>query len=143
MITSTRNHTEHQSKQPSIFLAGSMPTHGTANWRKQVEEVAGNHYQLFDPTHPNHDQLNDADMLKHIQWEWKGLKMADKILFNFLPNAKSPISLIELGMSISSGKAIVVCPKEFYKWQYIDALCKETSTPIFSTLDEALNTIIY
>lgn len=143
VITSDKQLAQITLEKPSIFLAGSMPVGGESNWRRVVVDALGDQYQLFDPTHPNHDKLNDSDMREHIKWEWEALKRSDYVLFNFLPNATSPISLLELGMYISSGKAIVVCPKEFYKWQYIDALCQETNTPIYSTLHEALNNTIF
>jgi hypothetical protein len=56
-----------------------------------------------------------------------------------LPDSKSPISLVELGLYVQSSKLIVVCPKTFYQRRYIETLCNKYKTVLFDSLDEALN----
>ena len=80
-------------------------------------------------------------MIAHIEWELEALSMSDKIILNFLPNALSPISLVELGLYVASKKLLVICPKEFYKSRYVYTLCKKHNTPIFLNLEEAINTV--
>lgn len=121
-----------------IFLAGSMATGSQVNWRQTVIDAFGEKYHFLDPTNLKHDSLTDVEMRNHIKWEFDGLRIADFILLNFLPDSLSPISMVELGMYIASKKLIVVCPKEFYKWRYIDTLCKEHNTLIFNQLEEVL-----
>ena len=122
-----------------IFLAGSMAAKSEVNWRQTISTNLQEKYHFIDPTNPNHDVLNDAQMREHIKWEFDGMKRADYIIMNFLRDSLSPISLVELGMNINNEKLIVICPKEFYKWRYIDTLCKEHNTPIFNQLEEILN----
>ena len=121
-----------------IFLAGSIDNRYFGNWRKKVIEEIGDNNIILDPTNTNHDKLSDEEMKLHIQWELDALNMADIILLNFLPNATSPISLVELGMYITSGKLIVICPKEFYKNNYVTTLCKKYNVPIFLSMEKAL-----
>lgn len=122
-----------------IFLAGSMVTEPEVNWRQTVVNNLQESYHFLDPTNPNHNSLGDVEMREHIKWEFNGLRIADYIILNFLPDSLSPISMVELGMYIATRKLIVVCPKEFYKWRYIDTLCKEYNTPIFNQLEDVLN----
>ena len=109
------------------------------NWRDVVADYYQEEYHLIDPTNPGHDNLSDKAMREHIKWEFLGLKQADYIILNFLSDALSPISLVELGMYVMTNKLIVVCPKDFYKWRYIDTLCKEYNTPIFTQLEQVLD----
>lgn len=124
-----------------IFLAGSMDTSVKNNWRDDVVHVLGEVYNFYDPTNNNHDMLNDIEMREHIKWELDALNMSDKILLNFLPDAQSPISLVELGLYVSSNKLIVICPKEFHQSRYVRVLCKQYNTPLFNKMDDALRTL--
>jgi len=130
-------------EKPSLFLAGSMDIKGQTNWRERATEQFQAYYHIFDPTHTNHSNLNDTEMSKHIKWEWEALNRSDLILLNFTAQAKSPMSLLELGMYISSGKIVVVCPKEFYQAHYINTLCTEHKVPIFESIDDILQTDIF
>ncbi|WP_165748396.1 nucleoside 2-deoxyribosyltransferase domain-containing protein [Cellulophaga sp. Z1A5H] len=130
-----------ESDQRYIFLAGSMASNQSVNWRNQVVNSLPNSYQFLDPTNEHHDTLNALQMKKHVEWELDAMAMADIVLLNFLPNALSPISLVELGLYASSKKLYVVCPKAFYKSSYVVTLCERYHTPTFKTLQEAIDTL--
>lgn len=144
-FTSNSNISQLPQDKECIFLAGSMvgsmvgsmAARLDVNWRQTVADNFQEKYHLLDPT--NHNRLEDLEIREHIKWELKGMEKSDYIIMNFLPNSLSPISMVELGMYIATNKLIVVCPKEFYKWRYIDTLCKEHNTPIFNELEELLN----
>lgn len=138
IITSNQKLPEKNSAKAYVFLAGSIDKNNSSNWRKKVIKQLETKAHIFDPTNLNHDSLNNVEMKHHILWELKALEQADNILLNFLPNSKSPISLVELGMYVASNKLIVVCPKEFYKSKYVYTLCEKYNTPIFNTITEAL-----
>lgn len=124
-----------------LFLAGSIDLELEGNWRGEVCDELGTHLNYFDPTHENHAKLDRLGWKKHIEWELEAMEMADYILLNFLPNATSPISLVELGLNSLSKKLIVSCPKEFYQSQYIHVFCSHYSIPVFEGLDLALKYI--
>lgn len=85
--------------------------------------------------------LTEKEWEMHIVWELKAMEMSDLILMNFLEDAKSPISLVELGLNTMNKKLVVVCPDKFYKSQYIRTLCQYYETPIFYNLEEAITYI--
>ena len=60
--------------------------------------IVGDKVHFIDPTISNHDELDDIQMKNHINWELDALNLADKVFLNLLPDSKSPISLIELGI---------------------------------------------
>ncbi|WP_152594432.1 nucleoside 2-deoxyribosyltransferase domain-containing protein [Cellulophaga sp. E6(2014)] len=130
-----------ESDQRYIFLAGSMASKHTINWRNQVVNSLRNSYQFLDPTKEHHDTLNATQMKKHVEWELDAMAMADIVLLNFLPKALSPISLVELGLYVNTKKLYVVCPKAFYKSSYVLTLCERYHTPTFKTLLEAIDTL--
>lgn len=122
-----------------IFLAGSMgQDENGVTWRDSIAEQLSGRYDVLDPTCHNHASLDAQGMKRHIQWELDAMELADKILLRFLPDAESPISLIELGLYTFTDKLIVVCPKGFYKHNYLHVLCEKYNTPFLSNLEEAL-----
>ena len=58
---------------------------------------------------------------------------------NILPDSKSPITLLEFGMFAKSGKLIVCCPKEFYRYGNIQVVCYKYNIPLFDDIDDLLN----
>jgi hypothetical protein len=138
VFTSTEKLPNKENNKKYIFLAGSIDSKVSDNWRSQVITSNYNQNHFFDPTNKNYEHLNSIDMKAHIQWELDALAMSDKIILQFLPDALSPISLVELGLYVSSKKLIVVCPKEFYKSRYVHTLCENYNTPIFSKMKTAL-----
>lgn len=122
-----------------IFLAGSMgPDENGITWRDRFSEELKDVYDFLDPTCHNHDSLNEEGMKNHILWELNAMELADVIVLRFLPDAESPISLVELGLYTFTNKLIVVCPKEFYKYRYVRVLCEKYKTPFFSNLEDVI-----
>jgi len=122
----------------TVFLAGSIDLKLSGNWREELALQFGDEVCFFDPTRYNHDELNDEEMKNHIQWEHETMEMVDVILINFLPKAKSPISLAELGLYARSSKLIVVCPDEFYEKHYVKSLCDRFEIPFYSSLSQGI-----
>lgn len=121
-----------------VFLAGSIDLNLDGNWRQEVTDQVGDKVHFIDPTISGHDAMDDLQMENHINWELDMLNLADKVFLNFLPESKSPISLIELGMYARTSKLIVVCPNAFFKSRYIKTLCKKYKIPLFTTVDTAI-----
>jgi hypothetical protein len=121
-----------------LFLAGSIDLELPGNWRKSLADQLANHFDFFDPTVTDHKTLTTAEWEEHIHWELAAMEKADLILMNLLPSAKSPISLVELGLHSTGSKLIVVCPDSFYKKHYLTILCHRYSTPLFDTTKEAV-----
>ncbi len=124
----------------SIFLAGSMDLSKKVSWRKKVT-LGVNGYDLFDPTINNHDFLSKDEMDSHVNWELDAMSKSTLVLFNFLGGSFSPISLLELGLNCKSKKALVVCERGFYKYNYVQTLCVKYNIPFFETLTDVINNL--
>lgn len=138
IYTSTNKLPKKEKGKEYFFLAGSIDYHLQSNWRQEIINKTGSSVHFFDPTRIDHNELSNFKMKEHIKWELDALDISDKIILNFLPNAKSPISLVELGMYVSTSKLIVICPNEFYQSRYIKVLCNKHKTSIFNTINEAV-----
>ncbi len=120
-----------------VFLAGSMGGDENGTWRERIMSDLRDEFVFLDPTCHNHASLDADGMKKHIQWELDAMELADSILLRFLPESESPISLIELGLYTFTDKLIVVCPKAFYKYNYLNVLCEKYNTPFLDNMEEA------
>lgn len=121
------------------FLAGSMDLQKEISWRDKIMKKISGNVHFLDPTNKNHDSLSDKEMEEHITWELASMEFADKIILHFLPNAKSPISLVELGLYVKSGKLIVMCSDDFYKSRYVNVLCKKYNAPVYKDFNLLIN----
>ncbi|CAM1372061.1 nucleoside 2-deoxyribosyltransferase domain-containing protein [Tenacibaculum xiamenense] len=121
-----------------VFLAGSMCIDKEDDWRKNVIKNFANVFDFIDPTNENHNLLNDSQMEHHINWELEGLELSDIILMNLLPESKSPISMVELGLYARSNKLIICCPENFYQYRYIKTLAKKYNVALFTELEKGI-----
>lgn len=121
--------------KPYIFLAGSMDLDMVLPWRQEFINSFFETYNFLDPTNRLHGSLTNAQMKSHIIWELEALELADIVVLNLLPKAKSPISLVELGLYAKSRKLVVICPEDFYQNHYVKTLCEYYKVPLYRSLD--------
>lgn len=62
----------------------------------------------------------------------------DKIL----PESKSPITLLELGLHARSGKLLVICPEKFYRYDNVRITCQKYNILMFNSIEDAIEKII-
>lgn len=142
MVFTSRIYNKQKVKDKDfIFLAGSIDKNHKTDWRINAINYFWEKYRIYDPRITNHSELTDNEMKNHVEWELNALSSANRIILNFLSDAKSPISLLELGMYVRSKKLIVVCPKTFYKYQYVKTLCNIYNTPCFNKISDAIQLI--
>jgi len=70
------------------------------------------------------------------------LEKATFIVFNFLPESRSPITLHELGLFARSGKCWVCCPKEFWRSGNVEITCNRFNIPLYRNMEELLNELL-
>ena len=59
---------------------------------------------------------------------------------NLLPDSKSPISLMELGLFARSRKIFVICPQEFYRYDNVRIVAERYNISLYNDIDEFFNT---
>lgn len=121
-------------KSAKIFLAGTIDMGESINWQREIYEMLDkecDHLDIYNPRRP--DWNSDWEQSKYnknfrqqVEWELDMLEQADLIIMAFLPNSKSPISLLELGAYANDyNKSILVyCPDEFYRKGNVDIFCE-------------------
>lgn len=128
----------------SIFLAGSIEMGKAIDWQNIVTNSLID-YDI-DILNPRRDDWNpdwvqsktNPQFREQVEWELDCLRDADIIFMYFQPGTISPISLLELGLFISTNKCIVVCPKEFYRHGNIDIVCERFNTQIIPDIETGI-----
>jgi hypothetical protein len=113
---------KNHKRKKIIFLAGSIEMGLAEDWQKVVED----YFKVFDDytlLNPRRDDWNpdwkqefeNPHFYQQVNWELNGLEKADHIIMYLVPNTKSPISLLELGLFATSNKLLVCCPEGFWR----------------------------
>lgn len=133
----------------TIFLAGTIDNgNASDDWQpKACEALKDYDVNIYNPRRDKWEgsweqSIKNKDLVNQVEWELHALKKSDFILMNILGDSKSPITLLELGLHAQSGKLMVACPKDFYRYVNIYVTCKKYNVPLFETFDELLKSFI-
>lgn len=130
----------------SVFLAGTIDNGKSLNWQKDVInqfETLGVDVNIYNPRREDwkatiKQSFDDPKFYQQVNWELDALTKADLIIMNFLPDSKSPVSLLELGLFATSGKFLVVCPDEFYRSGNVNIVCSKFSIPVYKNMEDLI-----
>lgn len=133
-------------KFKSIFLAGTIDDNNSVDWQRSVINELKLHkdfYYIFNPRRKDWDsswlpEFSNPNFYQQVNWELNALDNADIIIMYFLPDSKSPISLLELGLYATSGKLRVVCPDGFYRKGNVEIVCNKYNIPMYYNIDDLI-----
>lgn len=112
--------------RPWVFLAGSIEMGVAEDWQavlqESLQDVPGT---ILNPRREAWDaswtQAADAQPFRgQVEWELDGLAAADVVAFYFAPGTKSPITLLELGLTAGPSRVVVCCPDGFWRKGNVD-----------------------
>lgn len=112
-----------ENKKYSIFLAGTIDSGNSEDWQYQIIKNLPENLDIniFNPRRlewPSDSDHNEVE--KQIMWELELLERADLIIFNILPQSKSPITLMEIGLFARfSYKVAIFCKENFYRFDNV------------------------
>ena len=139
MIIITPETENQESKNKSVFLAGTIDNGNSLNWQdKTIIELnnLGFDCDIYNPRreHWNPNYSID-DLVNQIKWEQYHLDKADIIIMVLQDDSKSPISLLELGLYAKSKKIIVFCTPNFYRWHNVKLTCDKYKIELIQDLN--------
>lgn len=126
----------------SIFLAGSIDMGRAVNWQDQiVNALSDDDVTIFNPRREDWDaswieDISDENFSIQVNWELNNLKRADLVVFYFDPDGRAPITLLELGLCITTKNCLICCPDGYWKKGNIQVVCDKFSVPLFESFDE-------
>ncbi|MCB9135208.1 MAG: nucleoside 2-deoxyribosyltransferase domain-containing protein [Anaerolineales bacterium] len=128
----------------SIFLAGSIEMGTAEDWQARIAaSLTAFDVLIFNPRRENWDasweQTKDNPLFREqVEWELAALERANLIVMYLVPETKSPISLLELGLFGRSDKMVVCCPPGFWRKGNVDIVCERYGIEQVESLEEAI-----
>lgn len=141
MIVTAPNPIKYKLFDKILFLAGTIDNGEAENWQDKVAKRLEPKFNVvLNPRRKAWDKNADqTELRQQINWELDGINLASHVLFNFLPDSKSPVTMLELGMVLAAGDqtTIIVCPDKFYRSTNIKVTAAYFNAPVYQTLGEA------
>lgn len=126
------NWTVPPSGARTLFLAGSIEMGVAEDWQARlIAELEGKSTRDLVVLNPRREEwdaswrqsIDEPKFREQVEWELDGLERADSIAMWFVPETRSPITLLELGLFARSGKLIVGSPEGFWRRGNIEVVC--------------------
>jgi len=119
---------------PTVFLAGSIEMGSAPDWQTALAKALPP-ATILDPRRTEWDSswrqsIDEPRFREQVEWELDGLERSDVIAMWFVPETKSPITLLELGLFARSGKLLVGCPEGFWRKGNIEVVCRKFGVPL-------------
>lgn len=135
---------------PTIFLAGSIEMGTAERWQDRVvKALSGYDCLILNPRRDDFDpnakqEASDLYFSTQVNWELDAIEASDIVLFYFDPNTKSPITLLELGLTATTrSRAIVCCPEGFWRRGNVQIVCKRKGIIMLNSLEELITQAKY
>ncbi|OAA51557.1 hypothetical protein NOR_00150 [Metarhizium rileyi] len=133
--------------KPLVFLAGTTTPTPEGDWRQNlIDRLSHCAATFLNPCNRNWDSTwtedsSDARWVEQIKWELDLLEGADVVVVMFHESTLAPISMLELGIHIRSGKVIVCAMPGYAKRGNVEAVCARYAGE-FVTSEEELARVL-
>lgn len=131
-----------------IFLAGSIDMGKSKPWADDLfnqltKEKSNNKILLMNPRRDDWDSsweqsIENKQFKGQVTWELDGLDASDIIVINILPDSKSPITLLELGLHAKDKEILLCCPKGFYRKGNVDIVAERYNIKVYEDFNELI-----
>lgn len=131
----------------TIFLAGSIEMGSAPNWQGElIATLADREITILDPRRDEWDaswrqSIDEPKFREQVEWELDGLDRADVIAMWFVPETRSPITLLELGLHARGGKLVIGCPDGFWRRGNIEVVCARYGIPLVGSWDAFITAV--
>jgi hypothetical protein len=128
-----------------VFLGGSIEQGKANNWQADMSQFFLNFgHGTFNPRRddwdPNLEQKSENPVFsQQVLWELMALKISNEVVMYFEPGTVSPISIMEFGKYVDSGKMYVICPEGFWRQANIEKTAEFYNCPLFDNFDQFKN----
>jgi len=135
---------------PKIFLGGTIDMGNSEDWQSNLEKnLAEEPGVIFNPRRDDWDSSWEqtpwpgTQFYEQVDWELKAQEESNIIVYVLLPESKSPITLLEIGLfARSTNKTIlVVCPEKFYRYGNVRIVSELYGMKWFDNIEDMLHVL--
>ncbi|KAF7551251.1 hypothetical protein G7046_g7770 [Stylonectria norvegica] len=137
-----------QIYKKSIFLAGTTSKTGEPDWRETLTDALAEWpITIFNPKRDDWDSIwtedfSDERWKEQVEWELEMQDLANVIVVLFHGVSSAPVSLLELGLHVRSGKVIACVLDGYSKKGNVKAVCLRYQATFVETEDDLRRTVI-
>ncbi len=120
------------------------------DWQKDFSEKLDEFdIDIYNPRRTDWDSswkqsIENKNFSDQVNWELDHIDKSDIVVFNFLGDSQSPITLMELGYVVQSDKQIIVlCGEKFWRKGNIEIICDRNNIPLFTDEDKFIEYLKY
>ncbi|KAL7806682.1 hypothetical protein V8C44DRAFT_338589 [Trichoderma aethiopicum] len=138
----------YSGSRKAIFLAGTTSPTGEPDWRLTLTDALSNFpITIYNPKRDDWDDtwkedFSDDRWAEQVQWELEMQDKADIVVVFFHGVSPAPISLLELGLCVKSGRAIVCVLEGYSKRGNVEAVCRRYGAKLVSSEDDLIDVVI-
>jgi hypothetical protein len=127
---------------PMVFLAGSIEMGSAEDWQSSLEQsLADLDVLILNPRRDEWDasweqSISNPLFREQVEWELTGLERAALVAMYFAPATKAPVTLLELGLCVRSGRLVVACPTGFWRRGNVEIVCRRYGVPLLESLPD-------
>lgn len=120
----------------TIFLAGTIDMGNSENWQAALVETFSSSEGRYILYNPRRDTFTNTpeEMEYQVNWELDHLEKSQIIIMNILGSSNSPVTLLEMGLFMKSGKLLVACEPDYYRHANVLLTCTRYNVPLYSSL---------
>ncbi|MEV4537725.1 nucleoside 2-deoxyribosyltransferase domain-containing protein [Asanoa sp. NPDC049518] len=124
-----------------VFLGGAIDLGAAPDWQADVVRALAGHdgLVLLNPRRPEFDL---ADLDHQIRWELHALEAADLILMWFPAGSSAPISLLETGLHLRSGRLVLGADETYGRRRNLEITAEVYGVPLRNRLDQLLEDVV-
>lgn len=125
-----------QGHYETIFLAGTIDMGNSVDWQGRLVEIFSSNEGRYILYNPRRDSFTATleEMEYQVNWELEHLEKSQIIVMNILGSSKSPVTLLEMGLFMKSGKLLVACEPEYYRHDNVRITCAKYNVPLYDSL---------
>ena len=118
-----------------IFLAGAIDMGRADEWQHKIISMLQHNDDLV-LLNPRREEFTPDTLDPQIRWELNALTRVDAIIMWFPKGAAAPISLLETGLYMTSGKLIIGAEAGFYRRRNLELTCEYYGVALHETLGQ-------
>jgi len=149
-VVTAPNPVTHWDTEFSIFLGGSREMEKAIDWQEHARQrlMASENVLILNPRRPDWDAGGVQDPTpgtqfhEQVSWELDNQELADCIIYNFIPDTISPITLLELGLFQHFGNVRICCPKTYHRYGNVKIVADRYGILFYEDLDDLLDDLV-
>lgn len=121
-----------------VYLGGAIDMGKAEDWQSEVIDLLDSSSDLV-LLNPRRAEFTAKMEDEQIRWELQALEASDAILMWFPKESESPISLLEFGLYLQSGKLLVGVEESFYRQRNIELTAEYYGVKVFHSLQHLVD----